>query len=94
MLKSWQEIGIKQLWSSFILITALTNMSIILNDPCSIFPFQSSKMFTMTVMMICFVVWSTDEKRLILFPAGITVRDPHYRESPTRCEKDLDLRRT
>ena len=29
----------------------------------------------------------TDERRLALFPAGTTVRDPHHRESPTRCEQ-------
>ena len=36
----------------------------------------------------------TDERYLVLFPAGIIVRDPHHRESPTRCEQDLNLRRT
>ena len=29
----------------------------------------------------------TDERRLALFPAGTTVRDPHHRESPTRREQ-------
>ena len=33
---------------------------------------------------IVFVVWLTDEKRLVLLPVGIIVRDPHHRESPTR----------
>ena len=28
------------------------------------------------------------------FPVGIIVRDPHHRESPTRREQDLNLRRT
>ena len=33
-----------------------------------------------------FYVWLTDERRLTLFP--------HHRESPTRSEQDLKLRRT
>ena len=41
-----------------------------------------------------FVVWLTDERRLDLFPAGTTVRDPHHRESPTRRQQGLKLRRT
>ena len=47
-------------------------------------------------MMIvnCFVVWLTDERRLALFPAGTIVRGPHHRESLTRREQDLNLRRT
>ena len=40
------------------------------------------------------MVWLTDERRLALFPAGTTVRYPHRRESPTRREQDLNLRRT
>ena len=46
------------------------------------------------MMMICFVVWLTAERRLALFPAGAIFRDPHHRESPTRREQDLNLRRT
>ena len=41
-----------------------------------------------------FVVWLTDERRLVLFPAGAIVRDPHYCESPTRRKQGLNLRRT
>ena len=41
-----------------------------------------------------FVVWLTDERRLALFPAATIVRDPHHRESPTRRQQDLNLRRT
>ena len=41
-----------------------------------------------------FVVWLTDERRLASFPAETIVRDPHHRESPTRREQDLNLRRT
>ena len=41
-----------------------------------------------------FVVWLTNERRLALFPARTMVRDPHHCESPTRCEQDLNLRRT
>ena len=43
---------------------------------------------------IVLVVWLTDERRLALFPTGTTVTDPHHRESPTRCEQHLNLRRT
>ena len=35
-----------------------------------------------------------DKRRLALFPAGTIVRDPHHRESPTRREQDMNLRRT
>ena len=46
------------------------------------------------LMMNCF--WGmVDQRRLLaLFPAGTIVRDPHHCESPTRCEQDLNLRRT
>ena len=43
---------------------------------------------------IVFAEWLTDERRLVLFPAGIIVRDPHHRESPTRREQGPNLRRT
>ena len=42
------------------------------------------------MMMNCFVVWLTDERRLALFPAGTIVRDPHHLESPTHREQDLN----
>ena len=43
--------------------------------------------FMMMMMMVtCFVVWLTDERRLALFPAGTTARDPHHRKSLT-CRK-------
>ena len=41
-----------------------------------------------------FVVWLTGERLLALFPPGTIVRDPHHRESLTRREQDLNLRRT
>ena len=47
----------------------------------------------MMMMMNCFAVWLTDERRLALFPAGTIVRDPHHRESLTRRKQDLNLRR-
>ena len=50
-------------------------------------------MMMMMMMMMVFVVWLTDERRLALFPAGTIVRDPHHRESPTRREQTLKLRR-
>ena len=42
----------------------------------------------MMMMMNRFVVWLTDERCLVLFPAGTIVRDPRYRESLTRREQD------
>ena len=41
-----------------------------------------------------FVEWLTNERRLASFPAGTIVRDPHYRESPTRQVQDFNLCRT
>ena len=46
------------------------------------------------MMMIVFMKWLTDERRLASFPAGTIVREPHHRESPTHSEQDLNLRRT
>ena len=52
-------------------------------------------MITLDNALHCFfVVWLTDERRLAFFPAGTIVRDPHHRESPTRREQGLNLRRT
>ena len=45
------------------------------------------------MMKIVFMVWLTDERHLVLFPAGTIVRDPNHRKSPTRHEQDLNLRR-
>ena len=45
------------------------------------------------MIMNCFVVWLTDEKRLALFQARTTIRDPRHHESPTRREQDLNLPR-
>ena len=36
----------------------------------------------------------TDERRLALFPAKVTVTDPHHRESPTRRDQGLNLHGT
>ena len=41
-----------------------------------------------------FVVWLTDERCLALFPAGTIVRDPHHRQSLTRCGQGLNMCRT
>ena len=43
-------------------------------------------MMVMMKMMHCFCGMVD---RLVLFPAGTIVRDPHHRESPTRCEQGL-----
>ena len=47
----------------------------------------------MMMMMMVSVVWLIDGRRLALFPAGTIVKDPHHRESPTRREQGLNLRR-
>ena len=47
----------------------------------------------MMMMMNGFVVWLTNEQRLVLFPAGTIIRDPHHRESPTCREQGLNLLR-
>ena len=54
------------------------------------------KSLTEKWMMIVnfFVIWLTDKRYLALFPAGTIVKDPHHRESPTRHEQGLNLRRT
>ena len=38
--------------------------------------------------------WPTKSGRLILFPVGTIVRDPHHRKSLTCRNQDLNLRRT
>ena len=43
---------------------------------------------------IVFVVWLTDEWRSALFPVGTIVREPHHRESLTRREQGLSMRRS
>ena len=43
---------------------------------------------------IVFVIWLTDERRLVLFSAGTIVRDPHHRESATHCNQDFNLHTT
>ena len=42
---------------------------------------------------IVFVVWLIDQSCLALFPAGTIVSDLHHRESLTRREQDLNLRK-
>ena len=49
--------------------------------------------WSLMMIMNCFVVWLTDERRLALFPARTTARDPRHHESPTRREQDLNLLR-
>ena len=55
---------------------------------------ESLKKNWLVVMMNCFVVWLTDERRLALFPGRTTVRDPHHCKSLTHREQGLNLRRT
>ena len=42
-------------------------------------------------LWIVSVVWSTDERRLALFPARNIVRNTHHHKSPTHGEQDLSL---
>ena len=49
---------------------------------------------TFDEFMNFFVVWLTNKTHLALLPAGTIVRYPHYRESLTHCEQDLNLRRS
>ena len=48
----------------------------------------------MMMTIIFFALWLTNERRLALFPAGTIIRDSHRHESLTRCNQDLNLRRT
>ena len=50
-------------------------------------------MMMMIMMMNCFCGMVGHQKRLTLFPTGTIVRRPHYCESPTRRQQDLNLRR-
>ena len=56
-------------------------------------PHDDDMMMMMMMMMNGFVVWLTNEQRLVLFPAGTIIRDPHHRESPKRREQGLNLLR-
>ena len=38
-------------------------------------------MMMIMMMMNCFLVWLTDERRLALFPSETIVRDPQHRSS-------------
>ena len=51
-------------------------------------------MMMMMITMNCFCGMVDRRKRVTLFPAGTIVRDLHHHESSTRCEQDLNLRRT
>ena len=51
-------------------------------------PLMEMIMIMMMVIFLC-VVWLTNERHLVLFPAGTIVRDPHHRKSPTRRKQDL-----
>ena len=56
-------------------------------------PVWMNKSIKQLIKEIVFVVWLTDERRLALFSAGTIFRDPHHRQSPTRREQELSLRR-
>ena len=49
---------------------------------------------SMMTMMNCFCGMVDRQKEFSFIPAGTIARDPHYRESPTFREQDLNLRRT
>ena len=48
----------------------------------------------MMMMMSCLVSWLTEERRLVLFPAGTIVKVPHHCKLLMRCKQDLTLHRT
>ena len=48
----------------------------------------------MMMMMNCVCGMADRRKVFTLFPVGTIVRDPQHRESPTRREEGLNLRRT
>ena len=49
---------------------------------------------SMMMMMMNYFCGMVDQRsRLVLFPAGTIVRDLHHRESPTRREQGLNMRR-
>ena len=53
---------------------------------------MKKQMMMMMMMMKCFCGMVDRRKAfLALFPSGTIVRDPHYRESPTRREQGLNL---
>ena len=53
---------------------------------------KKQMMMMMMMMMKCFCGMVDRRKAfLALFPSGTIVRDPHYRESPTRREQGLNL---
>ena len=64
-------------------------------------PFKSKHLHTY-ILTLPFVSDDDDDelfcgmvdRQKALFPAGTIVRSPHHRESPTRREQGLNLRRT
>ena len=52
------------------------------------------KNLLMMMTINCFCGMVDRQKAFNLFPVGTIVRDPNHLESPTRCEQDLNLRRT
>ena len=50
-------------------------------------------MYCMTIMN-CFCDMVTDERRIVLFPAGTIVRDSYHRKSVAHHEQDLNQHRT
>ena len=43
------------------------------------------------MIMSCFSVWLTDERRLTLFPSRTIVRDPHHHEHLTHRELGYEM---
>ena len=72
-----------------------TNRTIIINIPTKYHVIRCWYFFiSFSSDINCFVVWLINERSLALFPVGTIVKDPHHRESLSRREKDLNLRRT
>ena len=59
----------------------------------TLYTFKHFMTISMMIMMI-YLLFLIDERRLVSLPVRTIVRDPRLRKSPKRCEQDLNMRRT
>ena len=92
---------LKYIWVNFITTFLLKNFNVIVRWTYIIWYFNITiKISIINILLsfyadeLFFVVWLTDEKHIVLFPAGIIVRNPNHRKSKTHRELDLNLRQT
>ena len=71
-----------------------TVVYVIYSNVCQLIMIMKMMMMTIMMVMNCFALWLTDEKRVFLFPFTTSIREPHQRESSTRHEQILSLCRT